>query len=314
MQIKDLRWFGKAVELGSLHAAADALGVSQPALTKAVRRLESALAVRLLERTPRGVAPTAVGQALYERSRLLGQWVDDTHTLVRDLKTGAAGQLRVGAVPALVESVLTPVLLQFLDDEVPVRFHTSVQLSGELLHQLTSGALDFAIAAMDASQLPPALVCTRLGEQRSYVVARKGHPLTRRPFTLRDMASQPWVLPPQNISLRAWVDAMFVQAGVATAPAFVYTDASPVTFAPLVRRSHALTVLTADSLETAMGVGLTTLPAPAPSWALQLGLFWRRSAYFSAPMELFRSRVVQAFAARGKGPAMLARPARPAPR
>jgi DNA-binding transcriptional LysR family regulator len=301
MQIKDLEWFAKAIEQGSLHSAADALGVTQPALTKAVRRLESTLAVRLLERTARGVAPTAIGAALYERTRVLGQWLVDTQALVQDLKTGAAGELRVGTVPALVESVLTPVLLKFLADAVPARFHVHVQLSSELLHQLDAGTLDFAIAAMNTVHRPPSLDCEQLGTQRSFVVARRGHPLHRRPFSVQDMAAYPWVMLQQSIALGSWVEQMFAQAGTTVPPAFVGTDASPAAFAALVRHSQALTVLTADSLNTAMGAGLARLPAPAQSWEVQLGLFWRRSAYFSAPMQNFRSRVRDAFDARSAG-------------
>lgn len=299
MQIKDLQWFVAAVERSSLHAAAETLGVSQPALSKSVRRLEAELGVRLLERTARGVAPTVIGKALFQRAQALGHWVHDTETLVRDLKTGQSGELRVGVVPALVESVLTPVLASFLEEGAKVRFQTSVQLSGVLLQQLEAGALDLAIAAIDPDRTAPSLNCVRLGAQHSYIVARKEHALHRRRFTVADLAAQPWVLPPTNVTLRTWVDELFARAGAQAAPAFVYTDATPAVFAKLVRRTALLTVMTADSLASAQGTGLAPLGEPAPSWALQMGLFWRRSAYFSAQMTTFRSRVVEAFNARG---------------
>ncbi|GAA5233005.1 LysR family transcriptional regulator [Verticiella sediminum] len=298
--IKDLAWFGKAVEMASLHAAADALGISQPALSKAIRRLEAEFGVRLLERTPRGVAPTPIGEALYQRARLLGGWVHDTRVLVHDLKTGQSGELRVGVVPALVESVLTPVLGEFLAEGSAIRFHTSVQLSAVLLQQLEAGALDVAIAAVNPERPSSALASTVLGTQSSHVVARLGHPLQGRRFTLGDLAAQPWVLPPANISLRAWVDALFVNAGIASSPAFVHTDATPAVFAELLRRTDALTVMANDSLASSHGKGLRPLPLPAPHWTLQLGLFWRRSAYFSATMSVFRERVIAAFANRGQ--------------
>jgi len=300
MQIKDLQWFVAAVDRTSLHAAAELLGVTQPALSKAVRRLESELGVRLLERTARGVAPSAIGQALYQRAQALGQWEHDTQVLMRDLKTGESGELRVGVVPALVESVLTPVLAAFLEDGSGVRFQTSVQLSGVLLQQLEAGALDFAVAAIDPDKPMPALNCLRLGVQHSYIVARKEHPLHRRRFTLRELAQQAWVLPPTNVTLRAWVDALFAQAGAPATPAFVYTDATPAVFSQLVRRTSLLTVMTVDSLASSSGAGLAALGEPAPRWDLQMGLFWRRSAYFSTPMSSFRTRVVEAFNARDR--------------
>ncbi len=300
MQLKDLQWFRQAVEAGNLHNAAEVLGITQPALSKAVQRLERSLGVRLLERTPRGVAPTAIGQALHARALLLGQWADDTRHQIQDLKTGQSGELRVGTVPAIVESVMAPVLNHFLAQGPAVRFKVSMQLSGVLMQQLENGELDFAIAAVGAP-VPAAFNHTVLGKQSSYVVARKGHPLLRGRFSVADMAAQQWVLPPSNIALRAWVESLFRANGIEMQPAFVQTDASPAAFAPLVRASHLLTVMTADSLAGSQGAGLVALPAPAPVWTLQIALFWRRSAYFSSLMKEFREQVVKVFGERQVG-------------
>ncbi|WP_447775936.1 LysR family transcriptional regulator [Variovorax boronicumulans] len=297
MQLKDLHSFRVAAERGNLHHAADALGVTQPALSKSIQRLETALGVRLFERTARGVALTAIGQALYARNLGLEQLVDDMRTEVQDMKLGQSGKLRIGTVPAIVESVMTPVFAAFLGAGKDVRFETQVQLSGVLLQQLEAGALDFAIAAVNR-EVPPALTCTVLGEQESYVVARNGHPFHRRAFTLHDMAAQPWVLPPSSITLRAWVESMFRDAGIDGPTAFLQSDASPAVFAPLVRSTNLLTVMTSDSLGSSMGTGLAALPSPAPVWALEIGLFWRRNAYFSLLMKQFRDQVVEVFDAR----------------
>lgn len=297
MQFKDLESFRVVAELGNLHSAADVLRVTQPALSKAIQRLETSLGARLFERTARGVALTAIGQALYRRNLTLAQMVDDIRNEVQDLKTGQSGELRIGTVPAVVESVVTPVLASFLHSARGIRFQVQVQLSGALLHQLETGSLDFAIAAMQA-QTPAALSCLLLGEQQSFVVARKGHPLLRRRFTLPDMSSQAWALPPANIVLRTWVESMFEEAGVEMPAAFLQTDASPAVFSPLVRSSNLLTVMSADSLNASTGAGLAALPAPAPVWALKIGIFWRRSAYFSTVMERFRDKVVEVFRAR----------------
>ena len=170
------------------------------------------------------------------------------------------------------------------------------------MQQLENGELDFAIAAV-APQVPAAFNCTVLGRQNSYVVVRKGHPLLRGRFTIADMAGQPWVLPPSNIALRAWVETLFHEHGIEAPQAFLQSDASPAAFGPLVRASNLLTVMTADSLSGLQGAGLTALPAPAPVWTLQLGLFWRRSAYFSSLMKQFGEQVVQVFRSRQAGPA-----------
>lgn len=297
MQLKDLRNFQIVADLGNLHGAAAALGVSQPALSKSLRRLETSLSVRLFERTPRGVALTSIGRALYARNRALGQLVEDIETEIHDLKTGQSGELRIGTVPALLDTVVSPMLTGFLARDEQVRFRVHVQLSGVLMRELTAGYLDFAVAAVP-EQVAPELGHVVLGGQRSHVVARRGHPLHGRPFGIDDLARHKWVLLPGDVTLRAWVDTLFRSEGRPPPQVFVEADSSPVLFASLVRGSDLLTVMTADSLASPAAVDLVPLPAPAPQWDLQIGLFWRRAAYFSSLMKQCRQQLVRSFPGR----------------
>lgn len=297
MQLKDLQAFQTIAEMGNLHHAANALGVTQPALSKTVQRLETSLSVRLLERTARGVALTSIGRTLYARSLTLGQLVDDIQTEIHDLKVGQTGELRVGAVPALIDSVVSPALSHFLDQGDSVRFQVCIKLSGALLRDLSNGHLDLAIAAMQ-DRIAPELNYTVLGEQRSFIVARRDHPLLQRPFSLADLACQRWLLPPADIALRSWIDGLFREHATALPDVFVETDTSPLVFASVVARTDLLTVLTTDSLHSPLAEGLTMLPPPASQWSIPIGLFWRRNAYFSSLMKHCRQQLTQAFGQR----------------
>ncbi|GAA2822021.1 LysR family transcriptional regulator [Kitasatospora paracochleata] len=91
-----LRYFAAVCEEGQLTAAADRLYVSQPTLTKQIRRLEEQLGVRLFERSRAGMVPTPAGEELAARvSGLLGGW-DGTVRAVRQAANRAGGVLRVG--------------------------------------------------------------------------------------------------------------------------------------------------------------------------------------------------------------------------
>lgn len=297
MQLKDLRTFHKLAELGNMHNAATALGVTQPALSKAVRRLEADLGVRLFERTARGVALTALGRALYARNLTLTQLVDDIRTELNDLRTGQSGQLRIGTVPALVDSVVGPALVSMHATQPGVSVQVQVQLSNALLRELTAGRLDLALCALQ-DYVSPELAYSIVGTQSSYVVARQGHPLLRHESTLQDLAACEWVLPPRDVGLRVWVEQMFTNAGLPGPRLFIEVDASPVVFASVVRSSDVLTVLTADSLCSPGAGGLQPLPLPAPTWQLPMGLFWRRAAYLSMPMRSCRDDIARRFGAR----------------
>lgn len=291
MHFRDLHAFVKVAEAGNLHLAAEALGVTQPALTKLVRRLETSLGVQLLERSARGVTLTEFGRVLYARSKTLQQVTEDTLTEINDMKSGRSGQLRLGAVPTSVDTAVAPVLAHLLAGNDPIRFSVTVQLSSRLLQDLQAGLLDFAIASIP-TQVPDELCFISLWQQQTQVVSRESHWLQRRPFTLEELAQQSWLLPPENIVLRTWADSMFTSVGIAPPKVFVEVDASPTAFATLVRGSDVLTVMSIDTLRTPIGFGLAALPLPAGAWATHLGLFWRRSAYFSKIMERCRDSLL----------------------
>jgi DNA-binding transcriptional LysR family regulator len=97
----DLEYFVTIVERGSLGAAAEALGVSQPSLSKCIQRLERALGVPLLVRSARGIAPTGLGEHLLHRSRHLLAELDATRRAMRELAGGGVGSVRLGLSPSL---------------------------------------------------------------------------------------------------------------------------------------------------------------------------------------------------------------------
>lgn len=297
VNLKDLRTFQKLAQLGNMHSAATALGVTQPALSKAVRRLETHFGVRLFERTARGVALTAMGRALYARNLTLTQLVDDIRVELDDLRSGQSGLLRVGTVPALVDAVVAPALVAMRAGQPAVAFQVQVQLSNALLRELTAGRLDLVLCAVQ-DDVPPELACSLLGTQSSHVVAREGHPLFRTRASVAGLADYEWVLPPRDVGLRAWVEQMFTAAGLPGPRLLIEADASPVVFASVVRASDALTVLTADSLCNPIAAGIRPLPQPVPNWNLSMALFWRRAAYVSAPMRACRDELGRRFGAR----------------
>jgi DNA-binding transcriptional LysR family regulator len=295
MQLKDVHLFLKAATIGNLHVAADALGMTQPALSKSIRRLETSLDTRLLERTARGVALTEVGKVFYERSIALESLVCDIRNEVNDIKHGRSAVLRIGAIPALAESVVAPMVEHFITDKEPISFDVHVQLSSDLLRNLQLGLLDFAIATTPAAEQTD-FNFVSLGSIRSSVIVNMKHSLLRRKFSVADLAKERWLLPPPNTPLNNWVREMFINAEVPTSPnVAVQTHASPAIFASIVRNSRLLTVLTDDTLHSSAGAGLTSLPAPAANWSLGLALFWRRKAFFSLAMERCRTYIGETF-------------------
>jgi DNA-binding transcriptional LysR family regulator len=102
-QLRDIEYFSVVAEHGHLGRAADALGLSQPALSKSLRRLEQAMQAKLVRRTSKGMALTSVGAALLSRVRQLRLSLEDVTREMADLAQGHAGNLRIGCAPLFCE-------------------------------------------------------------------------------------------------------------------------------------------------------------------------------------------------------------------
>jgi len=288
--MKNLLWFKLAAEMGSMHAAATKLGISQPALSKGIRRLEVYTGLHLLERSAQGVLLTPAGEVLYERAKELQAWNTLFEADIQDLKN-IGGALRLGIVPTLTERLLVPTLQTLLNDtKLTVKAH--VQLSAALFQMLDAGNLDFVIGAYE-SKPPSGFQYDHLGQLNSYIVARQGHPLTKTSFTFHDLAQQQWLINPHPISVRKWVEKTLMEETHTQLQPVVEVDTTPSVLSALLANTDLITVLGESTLESTHGKGLTRLPPPAPVWALEIGLFWRRSTTFTQSMNYFRQLIHQ---------------------
>src|SRR5215471_10219627 len=96
MQLRDIEYFAVVAEHAHLGRAADALGLSQPALSKSLRRLEEALQAKLVRRTPKGVELTPEGSVLFLRVRELRLSLQGVAREVAEVGEGRVGYLRIG--------------------------------------------------------------------------------------------------------------------------------------------------------------------------------------------------------------------------
>lgn len=94
-----LRGFVAVVEQGSFHAAADALHLSQPALTRRIQKLEAALGAQLIERDTRQLRLSGVGREFFFKTKRLLDELDAAVLGIRELADRASGEVTIAAVP-----------------------------------------------------------------------------------------------------------------------------------------------------------------------------------------------------------------------
>ncbi len=118
--------FVKAVDLGSFTAAATALGSSPQMIGKHVGLLEERLGAQLLRRTTRRQSPTELGQAFYERCRLILAEAEAAEALVHDLSVAPRGRLRVSAPVNFGACRVAPLVTSFLRDHKEMEIELSL--------------------------------------------------------------------------------------------------------------------------------------------------------------------------------------------
>ena len=209
MELRQLRYFIRIVELGSMGRAALDLGVGTPALSQQISRLEGELSTRLLQRTTTGVLPTDAGLAFFRQAQLAIRHADAAAQAARQARL--AGQVSIGLAPS-TSGVLALPLLEAMRERYPdVRLRLVESLSGNLATLLNARQLDLAVlfetdGARRWSVLP-------LLDERLFVIGRRDLPgmPTGRSVRIARLARLPLVLPSGTHGLRAIVDAAFAR-------------------------------------------------------------------------------------------------------
>jgi DNA-binding transcriptional LysR family regulator len=177
-EILDLRAFMSVVELESFHRAADALHLSQPALSRRIQKLEQVIGAPLLERTTRHVSATALGTELVPLVRRMLEEFDGSLFAVRDVGANRGGLVTIACLPTAAFYFLPTVIRQFNEEYPNIRFRILDLPATDGLRSVASGEVEFGINIMGTSD--PDLTFERLAEDPFVLAARKDHPLAAK--------------------------------------------------------------------------------------------------------------------------------------
>lgn len=199
LKLRDFDVLLAVIETGSMGKAAAALGMSQPAVSKAIAYLEHALGVRLLDRSRQGVEPTPYGRALIKRGVAM---FDEMRLGVQDiafLSDPTAGEIRVGGAEHMVSAILSPVVHRLSGQYPRMSFNIVVGDLRTLLRELDARHIDVVISRLHSAPSEEHSVEV-LFEDPLVVVTGRSSPLARRrKIEFSELLNEPWVLqPPDN--------------------------------------------------------------------------------------------------------------------
>jgi len=192
MKLNGLQALVAALEEGSLRGAARRTGLSQPAMTKALRELEREVGAPLLQRAHTGVTATAQGQVLFEHARTVQRELESARQTIAQLGGQMAGELKVGAVP-LALLLLIPETARTFGKAFPgIRLNVREELYVAQLTHLRGGDMDVVLGPIPEGLPHGEFHIEPLLPIEMAVVVAKGSPLAQCQ-SLAELQSARWV-------------------------------------------------------------------------------------------------------------------------
>ncbi|MBN3791762.1 LysR family transcriptional regulator [Burkholderia sp. Ac-20353] len=281
MDTRDLDYLLAVERHGSIGKAADALGLSQPALTKAMQRIEAQVGVTLFDRTANGMTPTPAGAQFIARARRIALEFDDAMKEMRAISGGEQGLVRIGYSPTLPNALVLGACRQLIRERPAARLRLRRRLARELFDLLAAGELDLVVAP-EPQHARDAVTVVELFRDRLSVLADDRHPLQRRRgLTLADLAEQEWLLPETTITVRRQIDDAFRARKLAAPRLRVETDFGSTALIQLLHDTQLLCVGGTEALDMLTGVRALDLRPGELELDRCIGAIHRADAYVS---------------------------------
>lgn len=270
---RHVRCFLEIARLQSVSQAAEALAISQPAVSKTLRELEDRLDTRLFERAGRRLRLTAEG-ALFQTHAGLSLMELERGVRALSLPAGHGKRIEIGVLPTVATDLMPRATLAFAERMPGVTLTITTGPNWLLLAQLRDGALDLVVGRLAAPAAMAGLVFEQLYIESVTAVARSGHPLLSDPA--RPLTDFPLILPPAGAIIRPAVEHYFLSIGQEPPHPFAETVAYAVGRG-LLARSEAIWFISRGvvSEELAQGtlveIELPGVPMPGPVGLTQRG-------------------------------------------
>lgn len=201
--LEELRAFTAVIDRTSLTKAADALALTQSAVSRRVQQLEEMMGATLLDRSSRPPTATAVGRRVYQAATVLLRDLDRLMSIPKD-DGEPSGTLRLGLPQVVADVALFDIAVGLKAAFPGLDLRCRTEWSSGLQLQVASGDLDAAAVMVPAGSTPPAGTRGSFIATMDVLVVQSRHaPIASKPVTIADLAEQQWILNPQGCGYRA---------------------------------------------------------------------------------------------------------------
>jgi DNA-binding transcriptional LysR family regulator len=286
LKLHQLRALVAVADHGTIVAASRTLFVSQPAVTKAIRELETDLGMSLFGRSVNGVALTQAGASLLRHARLIVEELGRAEQQMAMERGALEGRVTIGVTPLAAFTLLPDAYARFRQDmpHITVEF---LEYGAKKLHeQLRQGALDFALAAVAESDADSSIECSELMTFPLAFAVRANGELAKA-SSLADLCDAEWVHADTTDEYPQFVADLFSRQGLPV-PRRVTRCTSQSLMYSLAISIDAVMAWASHTLELVNTIGhMKKLDFIETSRAAKLHLMQRESAILTRPADYF---------------------------
>jgi DNA-binding transcriptional LysR family regulator len=283
LKFRELDYLVTLGRISSIHRAAALHGISQPALSKTLRELESVLGFKLFERSRRGVTPTKLGEIVIAQAVQMVSNLDALTARLDAERHGRQRVYRVGATPNPALRLIPPAFMLTREKFPDLVIELVEASTDELLLGVRRGEYSLVVGRSSPQDSPSVIKQTPLYPEVGVVVGRVGHPAAGHHHRkLQPLLSYPWVLP-QFGPTRSAIERAFMRAGCnPPVPSFINYAVQVV--CDVLVRSDALAVMPFGAVKAPLEAGAIALVPTAADFQLPAYAMYRPVQVVSDPV------------------------------
>ena len=285
MNLHQLRIFCSVVEHGSHTKAAEALFLTQPAVTLQVRALERSLQVKLLERVNQHIIVTEAEQALYQCAIPMLNAEAEAERVLTELKGLAYGRLVIAANTTGGMYIIPPLLAFYKEQHPESELLLQIDATERLIERARQGMIDLAFAC--GAVIQPELTSETIGLDTLTLILSSRHALASQPaLTLDQVAALPFIVPESISRTRQFIEQVMRERGYTLKIVMHFQGTEPVKKAVESNLGVAIVSRAAVEREVEAGV-LRAMPIIDLELTRPFVMFYRQGKYFSPMVQDF---------------------------
>ena len=287
ISLRHFRFFVAVAESGQVSKAAAALFTSQPAVTEAIKTLETDIGVKLFNRSPRGVTLTYEGAIFLQHAQSVLAAAADAMLAPQQVRHDMTGEFTLACTHTVAGYFVTPLLTRFRRIFPSIKINLVERDRPEIERRIVSGEVDIAVCLLSPLQNLDQLETELLVSSKRRLWLPANHPLLeRKRVTLRDIQSEPYVMLTIDDAEKT-TRSYFETAGCQ--PNVIFRTSSMEAIRSLVAEGYGITILSDMvyrpwSLDGAR-LAATSISDPVPN--MDIGLAWNRQVALKRDAKAF---------------------------